>query len=60
MQVWQLSESGRIVQPKHLHHWDESVTIGVKFLDPKGLTFALATYDSARVQIFSLMTQPST
>lgn len=54
VRVWKLSNTGRIIQHFFSKAIADCILTGVKFLDPKGSSFALASYDSSEVQVFAM------
>ena len=57
VRVWQLSASasghGRLVSHKCSMPVQDSLLTGVKFLDPKGSSFATSCYDSNKIQVYN-------
>jgi len=51
-QIWQLSTKGQIMSHRYSRPISNSFLVGAKFLDPKGASFAVASYDSNKIQIF--------
>ncbi|TRY68604.1 hypothetical protein TCAL_03826, partial [Tigriopus californicus] len=53
IRVWQLSTTGKIIEHRHSKPIQNLVMAGVKFIDPRGVSLAMSSYDSRKIRIFS-------
>ena len=53
VRVWQLASKGPLVEHWFSHPLQDSLMAGAKFLDPRGSSFCVSSYDSAGIKVSS-------
>lgn len=52
IRVWQMSQKGHIIGHRYSQAIPNCLMNGVKFMDNKGASFAVTSYDSNKIQVF--------
>ena len=51
VRVWQLNTKGALVEHWFSHPVQDSLMAGAKFMDPRGSSFCISSYDSTQIKV---------